>query len=83
MNALLQPGLPMSDDIYGPFRMTPPELLHTSGAGLILYIFKAMAERLGCGIYRHELDEWHVITCKVLRRQSEHDIRGEQLGMEY
>ena len=66
VNALLQPGLPLSDDIYGPYRMTPPELLHTSGAGLILYIFKALAERLGCGIYRNELDEWHVITCKAL-----------------
>ena len=61
VNALLQPGLPLSDDIYGPFRMTPPELLHTSGAGLILYIFKSLAERLGCGIYRNELDEWHVM----------------------
>ena len=67
VNALLHPGLPLSDDIYGPFRMTPPELLHTSGAGLILYIFKSLAERLGCGIYRNELDEWHVITCKALR----------------
>jgi len=74
VNALLQPGLPLSDDIYGPFRMTPPELLHTSGAGLILYIFKALAERLGCGIYRNELDERHAITCKALRRQSERDI---------
>ena len=44
VNALLAPGLPLSDQIHGPFCMTPPELLHTSGAGLILYIFQVMAE---------------------------------------
>ena len=63
----------MSDDVYGPFQMTPPELLHTSGAGLILYMFQVMAECLGCGIIRNDLDQQHVIMTKALRRQSDQD----------
>lgn len=72
-NALLHPSLPLSDHIHGPFRMTPPELLHTSGAGLIMYIFHVMAELLGSGIIRNEIDQQHVTVTKALRRQSERD----------
>ena len=37
-NALTEPDLPLSDHIHGPYRMTPPELLHVSGSGLIMYM---------------------------------------------
>jgi hypothetical protein len=53
-------GLPMSDQIYGAFWMTPPELLHTSGAGLILYMFRVIADKLGGGMIRNDLDAQHV-----------------------
>ncbi len=74
VNALLQPGLPLCDQIYGAFRMTPPELLHTSGAGLILYMFRVIADKLGAGLYRNELDEQHIRMMKSIRRQSERDF---------
>jgi hypothetical protein len=38
MNALTEKRLPLSDNIHGPYKMIPPELLHTSGSGLIIYV---------------------------------------------
>jgi hypothetical protein len=73
-NALLQPGLPMSDQIYGAYRMTPPELLHTSGAGLILYMFRSIAGTIGAGIGRDDLDRQHVRMMQSIQRQSERDF---------
>lgn len=73
-NAFLQHGLPLSDHIHGPFRMTPPELLHTSGAGLILYMFGVIAATVGVGIGRDDLDQQHFRMMKCLRRQSERDF---------
>lgn len=73
VNALLQLDLPLSDHFHGPFHMTPPELLHTSGAGLIMYIFQVMAESLGGGIICNKVDQQHVTVTKALRRQSERD----------
>jgi hypothetical protein len=35
-NALAEKILPLSDNIHGPYKMMPPELLHTSGSGLIM-----------------------------------------------
>jgi hypothetical protein len=37
-NALTEKSLPLSDNIHGPYKMMPPELLHTSGSGLIIYM---------------------------------------------
>ncbi len=31
-NAFLQQFMPLSDNVHGPFRMMPPELLHASGS---------------------------------------------------
>ena len=73
-NALTEKGLPLSDALHGPFRMTPPELLHTSGAGLILYIFRVIADQIGAGIGRNDLDEQHLRMTKLIRRQSERDF---------
>ena len=38
-NAFIHGNIPLSDLKHGPFKMTPPELLHTSGSGIILYMF--------------------------------------------
>ncbi len=73
-NALLHCDLPLSDPIHGPYRMTPPELLHTSGAGLIMYIFRVIAESVGGGVARDDLDKQHVRMTKSIRRQSERDF---------
>ncbi len=47
--ALLEKHLPLSDDIHGPFKMMPLELLHTSGSGLIMYMFESLHHQLGEG----------------------------------
>jgi len=73
-NALLEKGLPLSDLIHGPFRMTPPELLHTSGAGLIMYMFKVIADKVGAGINRDDLDKQHVRMIASLTRQSDRNF---------
>lgn len=73
VNAFLQRGIPLSDQVYGVFRMTPPELLHTSGAGLILYMFRVMAEKIGAGLLRNDIDMQHGRMMGVLSRQSERD----------
>ena len=59
-NAFLERHLPLSDQIHGPFRMTPLELLHTSGASLIMYMFHSIADRVRAGVYHDDLDKQHV-----------------------
>ena len=41
-NALLRPDLPLSDLIHGPYRIMPPEMLHSSRSGLIMFIFESL-----------------------------------------
>jgi hypothetical protein len=60
--------------MHGPFRMTPPELLHTSGASLTMYMFKVITDRIGVGINRDNLDKQHTRMQASLSRQSERDI---------
>ena len=43
-NALTEKSLPLSDNIHGPYKMMPPELLHTSGSGLIMYMFESLRD---------------------------------------
>ncbi len=46
-NALTEKSLPLSDNIHGPYNMMPPELLDTSGSGLIMYMFESLKEQMG------------------------------------
>jgi hypothetical protein len=48
-NALTEKSLPLSDYIHGPYKMMPPELLHTSGSGLIIYMFESLRDQMGGG----------------------------------
>ena len=48
-NALHDKHLPLSDNIHGPYKMMPPELLHTSGSGLIMYMFESLRHMMGGG----------------------------------
>lgn len=73
-NALLHRYLPLSDDIHGPYKMMPPELLHTSGSGLIMYMFESLRDRLGNGINREVIDQQHITISNLLKRQSERDF---------
>jgi len=73
-NSLLNRYLPLSDDIHGPYKMMPPELLHTSGSGLIMYMFESLRDRLGNGINRDVIDQQHITISNILKRQSERDF---------
>jgi hypothetical protein len=54
--------------------MMPPELLHTSGSGLITYMFESLRVQLGGGIDRDTIDQDHVTVNTIIRRQSERDF---------
>ena len=41
-NALTDKNMPVYDNIHGPYCMMPPELLHTSGRGVIKYMFESL-----------------------------------------
>jgi hypothetical protein len=55
-NALTEKSLPLSDIIHGPYKMMPPELLHTSGSGLIMYMLESLRDQMGCGKDRDLID---------------------------
>jgi hypothetical protein len=54
--------------------MMPPELLHTSGSGLIMYMFASLRDRLGAGKGRDLLDQDHLKVSNIIQRQSERDF---------
>jgi hypothetical protein len=66
-NALLEKCMPLSDHIHGPFKMMPPELLHTSGSGLIMYIFESLRQQIGGGKDRDFIDQEHVIISNIIK----------------
>lgn len=73
-NALLDKKLPLSNQIHGPMKMMPPEMLHTSGSGLIAYAFESLADQFKLTIGRHHLDQQHKRMANVIRRQSERSM---------
>ncbi len=73
-NALTEKSLPLSDNIYGPYKMMPPELLHTSGSGLIMYIFESLRDQVGGGKDRDLIDRQHILISNLIKRKSEHDF---------
>jgi hypothetical protein len=66
--------MPLSDDCHGPYRMMPPKLLHTSGSGLISYMFESLCVQIGCGKDRDEIDKYHIQISLTIRHQSECDF---------
>jgi len=70
-NALHDDLLPLSDNIHGPYKMMPPELLHTSGSGLIMYMFESLRYSMGGGRDRDLIDQQHIEISQLLKRQSE------------
>ncbi len=73
-NAFLEQFMPLSDNVHGPFRMMPPELLHTSGSELIMYMFESLRLQLGGGIDQDYIDQEHVVVSNIIQQQSEHDF---------
>jgi hypothetical protein len=73
-NALTEMSLPLSDNIHGPYKMMPPELLHTSGSGLIMYMFESLQNQMGGGKDEDLIDKQHIKISNLIKRQSEHDF---------
>jgi hypothetical protein len=73
-NAFLQRFMPLYDNVHGPFRMMPPELLHTPGSRLIMYMFESLCLQLGCDIDQDYIDQEHVVVSNIIQRQSERDF---------
>jgi hypothetical protein len=59
--------MPLSDHIHGPFKMMQPELLHTSGSGLIMHMFESLHEQIGGGKNRDFIDQEHVIISTIIK----------------
>jgi hypothetical protein len=72
-NALTEKSLPLSDNIHGPYKMMPPELFHTSGSGLIMYMFESLRDQMGGGKDRVLNDRQHIQKSNLIKRQSEHE----------
>ena len=73
-NALVDKNLPLSDRIHGLYKLFPPELLHTSGSGLIMYMFESLRYQIGGGQDRDVIDQLHVDISNIIKRQSERDF---------
>ncbi len=73
-NALTEESLPLSDNIHGPYKMMPPELLHASGSGLIMYMFESLRDQMGGGKDRGLIDIQHIQISSLMKRQCERDF---------
>ncbi len=73
-NALTEKSLPLSDNIHRPYRMMPPELLHTSGSGLIMYMFASLRDQMGVGKDRDLNERQHILISNLIKRQRERDF---------
>jgi hypothetical protein len=67
-------SLPLSGNILGPYKMMPPELLYSSGSGLIMYMFESLWDQMGGGKDRDLIDRQHVLISNLIKRQSAHDF---------
>ncbi len=66
-NALHEENMPLSDDVHGPYKMMPPDLLHTSGSGFIMYMFESLQHLMGGGRDRDAINQLHVEISNLLR----------------
>ena len=71
-NALTEKTIPLSDSIYGPYQIISPELLHTLGSGLIVYMFRSLTSLFGSGMdgmtKREMLDKLHKHVSRETQR---------------
>jgi hypothetical protein len=54
--------------------MMPPELLHISGSGLIMYMFESLREQMGGGKDSNLIDRQHIQLSNLIKRQSGRDF---------
>jgi hypothetical protein len=73
-NVYLKKHLPLSDNVHRPYKMMPPKLLHTSGSGLILYMFELLRHQLGAGKDGDNINREHIVVSNIIKHQSERDF---------
>ena len=77
-NSFMNPDLPLSDQIHGLFRMTPPERLHTTQEGLTKYMMDSLQKTIGDIGERvklvSDIDNLHNNLHFDLKRNSERDL---------
>ena len=73
-NALTKKYMPLSDMYHGPYCMMPPELLRTSGSGLIKYMFQSMQMNIRATRLRDDIDKMHIRILLDVKRQSDRDF---------
>jgi hypothetical protein len=73
-NALTEKSLPLSDNMHGLYKMMPPELLHTSGSGPIMYMFESLRDQIRGGKDRDLIDRQHILISNLIKRQIECDF---------
>jgi hypothetical protein len=54
--------------------MMPPELLHTSGSGLIMYMFESLRDQMEGEKDRDLIDRHYILISNLIKRQSERDF---------
>jgi hypothetical protein len=74
-NALTEKSLPLSDNTHGPYKMMPPELLHTSGSMCIMSMFESLRDQMGGGKDRDLIDRQHILISNLTKRLSERDFQ--------
>ncbi len=70
-NALTDKNIPLLNNCHGSYGMMLPELLHTSGSGLIKYMFESLRAQLGSRKDRGNIDKLHVRFYMTIKNQSE------------
>jgi hypothetical protein len=77
-NAFMHPDLPLSDQLNGIFRMTPPERLHTTQEGVTKYMMDSLRITIGdTGVRKKmvsDIENLHHNLHFALKRNSERDI---------
>ena len=79
-NAFMNPNLPLSDLIYGCYRMFPLEVLHTLDEGTLMYMIGSLKLTIGdIGIgpgktLKNDIENLHHTIHHEIKRNSERDF---------
>ncbi len=72
VDTVWEKGVPLADMIHGVNIITPPEMLHTVGVGIAVYIIAVIKDCLSDSTHT-ELDFLYIDLYHDLKRNSDHD----------
>ncbi len=78
IDTVWEKGVPLADMIHGINLITPPEMLHTVGVGIAVYIIGVIKDCLSNNI-RTELDFLFIDIYHDLKRNCDHDYYESSL----